>query len=385
MTTSTTYLTKDSLFLKLPTEPTTNSITLKDLYNDLSANPISYDSIINKTYYLLKSSLSSSPSSELTVQTCLKLWQIRLTCHLFNNNLNYAKKELINLNNSLYLNENHNISPSSLNTISGGANGNNNLLYPLPKNNLMVIDYKLLILLMRLKNFPNLNLTNELYKLIWQIRLKSNNSPQDDTNDMNIILENLSFDNIVILIITKNFIPLINFLNQLIEELKELNKSKENQYYSNICLIYIIINLIVYCKKGKLGGIFDNVKQLWENDVNQFTKNCLNYSLQKISPIITQSNPSESIHKCETIDDLVELVNNDLITGRIICSTLGIWDLINNYDFTLAESEDGLQFRGKTSANKDISSLSDEDLANECLKVLESQWCKYINKVYGLE
>lgn len=385
MTTSTTYLTKDSLFLKLPTEPTTNSITLKDLYNDLSANPISYDSIINKTYYLLKSSLSSSPSSELTVQTCLKLWQIRLTCHLFNNNLNYAKKELINLNNSLYLNENHNISPSSLNTISGGANGNNNLLYPLPKNNLMIIDYKLLILLMRLKNFPNLNLTNELYKLIWQIRLKSNNSPQDDTNDMNIILENLSFDNIVILIITKNFIPLINFLNQLIEELKELNKSKENQYYSNICLIYIIINLIVYCKKGKLGGIFDNVKQLWENDVNQFTKNCLNYSLQKISPIITQSNPSESIHKCETIDDLVELVNNDLITGRIICSTLGIWDLINNYDFTLAESEDGLQFRGKTSANKDISSLSDEDLANECLKVLESQWCKYINKVYGLE
>ncbi|KAK6890929.1 hypothetical protein K4I79_000032 [Candida tropicalis] len=385
MTTSTTYLTKDSLFLKLPTEPTTNSITLKDLYNDLSANPISYDSIINKTYYLLKSSLSSSPSSELTVQTCLKLWQIRLTCHLFNNNLNYAKKESINLNNSLYLNENHNISPSSLNTISGGANGNNNLLYPLPKNNLMVIDYKLLILLMRLKNFPNLNLTNELYKLIWQIRLKSNNSPQDDTNDMNIILENLSFDNIVILIITKNFIPLINFLNQLIEELKELNKSKENQYYSNICLIYIIINLIVYCKKGKLGGIFDNVKQLWENDVNQFTKNCLNYSLQTISPIITQSNPSESIHKCETIDDLVELVNNDLITGRIICSTLGIWDLINNYDFTLAESEDGLQFRGKTSANKDISSLSDEDLANECLKVLESQWCKYINKVYGLE
>lgn len=385
MTTSTTYLTKDSLFLKLPTEPTTNSITLKDLYNDLSANPISYDSIINKTYYLLKSSLSSSPSSELTVQTCLKLWQIRLTCHLFNNNLNYAKKELINLNNSLYLNENHNISPSSLNTISGGTNGNNNLLYPLPKNNLMIIDYKLLILLMRLKNFPNLNLTNELYKLIWQIRLKSNNSPQDDTNDMNIILENLSFDNIVILIITKNFIPLINFLNQLIEELKELNKSKENQYYSNICLIYIIINLIVYCKKGKLGGIFDNVKQLWENDVNQFTKNCLNYSLQTISPIITQSNPSESIHKCETIDDLVELVNNDLITGRIICSTLGIWDLINNYDFTLAESEDGLQFRGKTSANKDISSLSDEDLANECLKVLESQWCKYINKVYGLE
>lgn len=152
----------------------------------------------------------------------------------------------------MYLNENHNISPSSLNTISGGANGNNNLLYPLPKNNLMVIDYKLLILLMRLKNFPNLNLTNELYKLIWQIRLKSNNSPQDDTNDMNIILENLSFDNIVILIITKNFIPLINFLNQLIEELKELNKSKENQYYSNICLIYIIINLIVYCKRGNL-------------------------------------------------------------------------------------------------------------------------------------
>ncbi|RCK54846.1 hypothetical protein Cantr_04138 [Candida viswanathii] len=384
--TITTYLTKDSLFLKLPTEPTTNSITLHDLYADIVSSSTSYDSIINKTYYLLK-----TPLVNTNTNVCLKLWQIRLTCHLFNNTLNYAKKELINLNNSLYLQENHNISPSTLNSLGGqgiGGGGQNNPIYPLPKNNLMIIDYKLLILLLRLKNFPNLNLTNELYKLIWQLRLKNTtNENNEKCEDMNVILENLSFDNVVILIITKNYLTLMNFLYLLIKELKELDSSKESQYYSNVCLIYVIVNLLVYCKQKKVNGIIDEVRRIWDEEINQVSKDSLNYALQTITPIVTLQ-PAPTKKKCETIDDLVDLVNTDAITGRIICSTLGIWDLTNGYGFKLSHSEDGIEFTTAEDVDQepeDVSSLSDEQLVNKCSDVLSNEWCKYINKVYGLE
>lgn len=86
----TQYLSKDSLFLKLPTDLSKDEISVLDLYHDitsLTTTPIpkvTFDSIINKTYYLLKSTND--------ISNALKLWQIRLTCHLFNNQLSYAKR-----------------------------------------------------------------------------------------------------------------------------------------------------------------------------------------------------------------------------------------------------------------------------------------------------
>ena len=242
----TQYLSKDSLFLKLPTDLSKDEISVLDLYHDitsLTTTPtpkVTFDSIINKTYYLLKSTND--------ISNALKLWQIRLTCHLFNNQLSYAKKELINLNNTLYLQENHNITPpppppaassSSSLSLSNGSTPNattttttnNNPIYPLPKNNQLIIDFKLLILLLRLKNFPNMNLINELYKLIYQLRLKRNDNINNDQISLLLVknLQNLSYDNIVILTLTKNYLTLINFLSNLIQELKELKDSEDKK------------------------------------------------------------------------------------------------------------------------------------------------------------
>ena len=87
----TQYLSKDSLFLKLPTDLSKDEISVLDLYHDITSlttttgkTKSTFDSIINKTYYLLKSTND--------ISNALKLWQIRLTCHLFNNQLSYAKR-----------------------------------------------------------------------------------------------------------------------------------------------------------------------------------------------------------------------------------------------------------------------------------------------------
>lgn len=432
----TQYLSKDSLFLKLPTDLSKDEISVLDLYHDitsLTTTPtpkVTFDSIINKTYYLLKSTND--------ISNALKLWQIRLTCHLFNNQLSYAKKELINLNNTLYLQENHNITPpppppaasssSSLSlSLSNGSTPNattttttnNNPIYPLPKNNQLIIDFKLLILLLRLKNFPNMNLINELYKLIYQLRLKRNDNINNDQISLLLVknLQNLSYDNIVILTLTKNYLTLINFLSNLIQELKELKDSEDKKqnmansfdcdYYSNINLIYLIINLIVHHKNHNQNHIDvvindTNFNHIWDNQINETTKNSLIYTLQHIPPSIASkhdNNPQESSiqFKCDSIKDLGQLVQEGKITGRIICSMLGIWDLSNTYGFTLSNNSnsDGnsaLQFTKINSQEDqqqqqhlDINTLSKDEIINKCCDLLNDQWCNYINKVYGLE
>ncbi|EMG50603.1 hypothetical protein SBY92_001397 [Candida maltosa Xu316] len=391
----TQYLSKDSLFLKIPTEPLTDTIHVKDIYDEITSIATTdhksaiYDSIINKTYYLLKSSTTSSLS--------LKLWLIRLTCHLFNNQLNYAKKEAINLNNTLYLNENPNTSTGSqlASMTTPGGNNPTTTVYPLPKNNqLLMIDFKLLILLLRLKNLPNLNLINELYKLIYQIRLKNNNTSFNETalsDDFNDELKLLSFDNIVILLITKNYLTLLNFLNQLINQLQEEDKHGDD-YYSNICLLYLLVSLTVYHRQKKdLHLIIEKnpkFSTLWDDKINQFSKNALKYAIQNVSPIISAPVVTENQIVCESLMDLVGLIKEEKINNRILCAMMGIWDLsiIYHTKFQLSDNDGTLLF-GKTNNSNDIDTqeLSDEELINKSYDELSNQWCNYIHKVYGLE
>ena len=76
-----------------------------------------------------------------------------------------------------------------------------------------------------------MNLINELYKLIYQLRLKRNDNINNDQISLLLVknLQNLSYDNIVILTLTKNYLTLINFLSNLIQELKELKDSEDKK------------------------------------------------------------------------------------------------------------------------------------------------------------
>lgn len=48
------YITDDSLFLKLPVVTQEARPTIEDLLNDLERSKEDYDSMIDKTYYIIK-------------------------------------------------------------------------------------------------------------------------------------------------------------------------------------------------------------------------------------------------------------------------------------------------------------------------------------------
>lgn len=466
---------KESLFLRFPPTSPSIKISIDDFLISISSTTNkSYTQLIDYTYYLLK-------GETLTLKQILKVWEIRLILLLFNNQISFAKREAINLNNALYTFENggqvpinNNLSQvslnkpplqreasrlSSINSIgsntsnsgsmgggNGASSGNGNLqpIYPLPKNNNGLIEYSLLILLLRLKSIPNMNLINELYKLCYQLRLgsKATTSINEPKNKLNIKLINLSYEIVVILTITNNYVTLITFLksilhdlNYQIEKLSEL--SKDNQTFrSNILLLWIIINLTYRNKLGKISP-FDTIEEKFQemfNEIDDDSIKSLKYILTTISPTIEKPSnaSSESISKLnegklpdlKLYDDdfnlrkLTELVVNGNITGRIICSTLGLWDISNifdaelisedgkNVEFMIPTQEDDIELLTKRQSEEDevdededddkeeedeeqrtIELSEDEmnDRINIAYSKVTKNWSKYIYKVYGLE
>ncbi|KAG7665357.1 uncharacterized protein J8A68_001045 [[Candida] subhashii] len=385
----TQYLSKESLFLKLPTsEPPKQEITLQDLYNELKTDNYQYTSVINKTYYILKS------STNLTHSQLLKLWSIRLTLHLFNDQLNYAKKESINLNNALYLNENSNISPS--NTPPPPPNrgtGQPGLapVYPLPRNNQNLLDHNLVILLLRLKSIPNLNLINELYKLNYQLRLRPQQVKQEDLRSR---LINLSYDTIVILFITNNLQTLRSFLLNLYQELKlngEVSSLVYSQYLSNITLVLIIVETVIFVNLKETNivnkVIQEKYGEVFMNQVNQESKLSLVYTVRSIAPIRNESLDSDFvIGNNPDLGEIIKLVQDGRISGRIICSMLGIWDLLNNFpQFKLVQIEDEIQLTNERDKPSQEEANDDGGWLDLAYQELNGNWYKYIHKVYGLE
>lgn len=266
-----------------------------------------YNELIDLTYYLLK-------NNSLSLSELLKIWEIRLILHLFNNQLTFSKKEAINLNNALYLNENNDIAPPqgqqvqnpNSNNDSRASSMNSGIgntpspspglqpIYPLPKNNNGLIGHSLLIMILRLRSIPNLSLVNELYKLCYQLRLRSSGAEEEKVG-LQLKLINLSYDIIVILSITKNYHTLLNYLESIRYELvlqKKQNQLSDmyRQYLSNVTLLWVIILIMVYVrngtKKDRLTDIITkHYQDTFENDVNELSMNSLSYVLSHILPL----------------------------------------------------------------------------------------------------
>lgn len=390
------FVSKESLFLKFPTV-NLDKCNVEDLLEGIKSKR-SYNELIDLTYYLLK-------SNSLSLSELLKIWEIRLMLHLFNNQLSFAKKEAINLNNALHLNENNNITPSqgqqaqspnsnndsrtsSMNSATGNiSNSNSGLqpIYPLPKNNNSVIEHSLLMMILRLRSIPNLSLVNELYKLCYQLRLRSSGAPEEKL-ELQLKLINLSYDIIVILCITKNYHTLLNYLESIRYELALQKKQDQlsdtyRQYLSNVTLLWVIILIMVHvrngAKKDKLTDIITKYyQQSFENDVNELSMNSLSYVLSHILPLPSSDNMANLPQGPLTILHLMQLILLGDISGRIICSTIGLWDISNVHGYTLTE-DDGLKLSRQS---KDVSGN-----VLLCYDELTNDWGKFIYKVYGLE
>lgn len=374
------FLRKENLFARIPPTSTSLKITINDFLH-LLKNSNSYLQLIDYSYYLIV-----NPTFD--VKQVLKLWEIRLLLLLFNNQINLAKKEAINLNNALYNHENNQPAGGLLNEVNKMNNDNALMpIYPLPKNNNGLIEYNLLILLLRLKSIPNLGLVNELYKLCYQLRLTKTSD-----EEIQLKLINLSYEIVVVLTITKNFLTLLSFIESILHDLSvqekfgELTETYLN-YKSNVTLIYVIINIINDNRLGKLTpNNLSKVTKKYEmnfKNINQNSINCLYRVLKTVSPIIHEDvQLLEAIEKLEIGDlglsKVIGFIRNGELTGRTICSILGLWDLSNSFDCELTES----LFVVNVNEECDDTTNGKIGLA---YRLVTKNWNKLIYKVYGLE
>ncbi|CAG87111.2 DEHA2D11154p [Debaryomyces hansenii CBS767] len=390
------FLSKESLFLKFPNVPL-DECNIEDLLVGIKSKQ-PYNELIDLTYYLLK-------NNSLSLSELLKIWEIRLILHLFNNQLTFSKKEAINLNNALYLNENNDIAPPqgqqvqnpNSNNDSRASSMNSGIgntpspspglqpIYPLPKNNNGLIGHSLLIMILRLRSIPNLSLVNELYKLCYQLRLRSSGAEEEKVG-LQLKLINLSYDIIVILSITKNYHTLLNYLESIRYELvlqKKQNQLSDmyRQYLSNVTLLWVIILIMVYVrngtKKDRLTDIITkHYQDTFENDVNELSMNSLSYVLSHISPLPSSEEMATVPPGALTISHLVQLILSGDISGRIICSTIGLWDISNVHGYSLTKDDEFKLNHQPSDASDNLSS---------CYNELTSDWGRFIYKVYGLE
>lgn len=352
-------LLNKSLFAKVP-PPSSSTISLELFYQDIDADkPL--NALIDQTYHLLR-------NSQLEQEVKLKLWKIRLSLLLFDDCLPVAKREAVNLNNILYDLEN-----------PGTVDGSSSRISPLPKNNNGMIDHELILLILRLKSAPNMNLVNEFYKLAYQVRLRSSISDQESLIRR---LSRLSFDTIVILVVNKANSTLANLLGSILHELEMCKKSEHYaEHASNITLLWVIARSIMkstLSKKVDASTFVSNIKLNYSSTFDKLQKPTLatlTTVLSQIAPNTSDSKPLlESDKDIITLNELAQFIERGDITSRIICAMIGIWDLQYCYNFRLEDS-------------KVISPLhedTDEGLPLIERKV-ENMWCSNYNRVYGLE
>ncbi|CAK7896629.1 hypothetical protein CAAN1_03S04522 [[Candida] anglica] len=377
-------LNDNKLFLEVP--QTVNDEIIEDSTYLKWIQKGDYKQSIDATYNLLQSNDLSFPDG-------LKIWEIRLMLHLFNNKLGIAKKEAINLNNALYLKE----TPNFVNSSDGIAKKNPSVplqpIYPLPKNNDGIINSTLLILLLRLKSIPNLNLVNEIYKLCYQIRLKST----DIDDKLKLQLVNLSYEIIVILTVTKNYSALSNYIQSIRYELEletnDRNAEPYKTYYSNLSLIWLLNIFSQHSKHGNL----NNISSQYQNHFNSIEKtsiNSLEFVLNTFKGSISVESELPSFESPLTLNGLVELVISGKITGRVICCTLGIWNLMNREEVGLEGIDDVIgQNEKETGKSDEKNEKQDEDQQDdiECdtiqsaYSITVKKWGQNINRVYCLE
>ena len=350
-------LLNSSLFARAPPSSIVN-FTLDQLNADIDAQkPLS--SLIDLTYHLLRDPL-------VGLENKRKLWKIRWTLLLFGNMLPVAKREAVNLNNALYDLENQSITETNTPKVN-----------PLPKNNNGLIDHELLVLILRLKSTPNMNLVNEFYKLSYQLRLRSSLA---DRETLLWRLSRISFDVVVVLVVNKAYSTLVNLLGSILHELKLTKKGDHyTKHASNVTLLWIIAGCLLKLSTTKGSTYLDEITKVYGtyyDGLLDSTKEALLMVLSEVAPLIQNSKPPLEDHQYDvSLEQLGRFIQDGSITSRTICSLLGIWDLQYCYRFQL----------------KDAKLVADEikggmnNSINLAERKVEKMWSSNYSRVYGLE
>lgn len=355
----TTHLTNDKLFVRQP-ESAAGSLFFDLLY----VNTAPLLELIDATYHVLA-------EGTLPLGDVYKVWEIRLTLLLFDSQLYVAKREAVNLNNAVYLNETPDSGPDSPNAGRLGA------VMPLPKNNDGAIGYLLLLLLLRLKTVPNLGLVNEMYKVCYQTRLRGSVEQKDEVQSR---LISLSYEIISILAITKNFQTLLAFLSSLRGDLRIKCQESERlrlefeEVSSNCELVWFIAKIMLRRSASLSLDDFVTLHQKDFSEIRASSFMALTFVMKTIAPNVGGDKTAiDAIPKQFDLQSVVSLIEQDQISMRTLCCMLSVWDLTATYITEL--TGDSLRVT-LSSGNAPIDQVFDYVMA---------QWGNHVNKLYGME
>lgn len=369
-----TFLKDDRLFAIIPSDRVhNNDASVASMLKECQKES-NFTKLIDLTYLLLQNNDSS-------IEDKLKVWEARLSLHLFNNNLSYAKSEAVQLNNALYLKENNNHPPNQPSPKMPIVQHNHPKqivhtvapVYPLPKNNDAAIEHTLLTLILRLKSSPNINLVNDLYKLCYQLRLKS--STYSDKNLLLSRIINLSYNVMAVLLKSRNYLTLLNYIKSMRHDLKLQEKNdniseKYKQCLSNISLMLISVTAHMLIEQKtpfeKVSSFVANeYESMFKSDINEATLTAFRDSAKKLRVDVSVGNGSP------TLIDILRTLQDPNQSFSILTSTLGIWDVYNVLGPKATAAEPNIE---ESSSGK-INSLYDHVLF---------LWKTYPDKVFDL-
>lgn len=373
------YLTDTALFVRQPNEP----IAPNQIHDFLFVSTASTAQLIDLTHSVITSAVLLPPDT-------LRVWELRLTLLLFEGNLPVAKREAINLNRLIYLHENpdakvnvaQNAKPVGGNDQQPQAGRTNapQQIYPLPRNNENGVPYLLLLLLLRLKSTPSMGMVNECYRVCYQLRLRGQDVEESLLQDQ---LMQLVYLIVVELVITKNSLTLVSYLESLIRTLEDQlavkKMQKSERYLENVTFALFIARALVILHQTKNMAAQD--KQ-FETLATQFTSESslalrtLSFAMNSWAPHVggPAPTPEEKVLETDlTGSSIIAFLRSGRISTRIICCTLAVWDLDAAFDANLGGEK------------LEVEVPQGEDKLDKIYSYVMSQWGDHANRVFCIE
>lgn len=362
------HITSEKLFEQIP-----NTVIPPDKIYDLSfITAASQAELIDLTH-------SAITARVLEPAETLRVWELRLTLLLFNGKLATAKKEAINLNTSIYLHENPDQALRPSVPEKPSTPNSPQYVYPLPRNNDNSIPYLLLLLLLRLKSTPSMGMVNECYRVCYQLRLRG--LALETTILQNQLIQ-LAYLIIVELVITKNSLTLISYIESLLKSLEEqLQSSKPTQkaekYMENIQFMLFLAQALAMLRIPKDPAAqdlqFETLREYFDNILPR-ALDALRFALNSWAPHVGGPTPEDKLSALDvTFEAVIGMLRKGRISTRIICCTLAVWDLDTAFEASIVD--DLLE----------VKVPKNEERSDEVYSYIMGQWGNHANRVFCIE
>ncbi|ESX01196.1 hypothetical protein KL918_002835 [Ogataea parapolymorpha] len=320
---------------------------LKEVPSELFA-PNSYKSPL-ETYLTIASYckliiLSPNLSNfDISLQDVFQIWELRINLLLMAANLRVQDSSSLvpPIPNAQFLRNETNLFLKELIKLDDKET--------LPKE----LSWHFKLLINRIKYGPSLILVNQLYNDLVQLRVTTPKGTKDLANKSSIILYNVC----AIMIARNELLTVFNLLNQTLE-----SDSENSQLAGLTALVGCLYTFKDTGSVSDNAPFFNEIVAAFENTDEQ-TLNLLVTILNSVEPVYNEDRSTTMSLEREhhfTLQEIIRLVEDGKISGRILCSLCGLLEVQR-------------------------LSTNDESELDKCLDLVHQQWTSHPQNIYAFE